>query len=201
MTAVNSWWTYYVYRAMSCFERGKSDAAKERLNDAYEKLQEEFAVVPSDEFEDETEQLLEGIESPVAQTPNLASDAHLSREPADEDDDVEEYSYHPEPSVGSSFGKVGLEGGLDDTFESESSTEKSRKPCGEYHPLPCGLDVECPDSESSESECVGTVTLDPFETEGQGLLSVLREYYRVERDTVHGDGNITVALYEGRADD
>ena len=39
-------------------------------------------------------------------------------------------------------------------------TNEKRKPCGEYHPLPCGLDVSCPvpseyaDADTSNEEVV-----------------------------------------------
>jgi len=28
-----------------------------------------------------------------------------------------------------------------------AENQEERKPCGEYHPLPCGLDVACPETD------------------------------------------------------
>jgi hypothetical protein len=35
--------------------------------------------------------------------------------------------------------------------DADGPTDKERKPCGEYHPLPCGLDVACPETSDEES--------------------------------------------------
>lgn len=29
---------------------------------------------------------------------------------------------------------------------------EERKPCGEFHPLPCGLDVACPETEDDDAD-------------------------------------------------
>lgn len=37
---------------------------------------------------------------------------------------------------------------LDELIEDDpDGGDEERKPCGEYHPLPCGLDIDCADLE------------------------------------------------------
>lgn len=46
-------------------------------------------------------------------------------------------------------------------------TDESEKPCGEYHPLPCGLDVSCPvDAEYHDSEATNAEIVERSEQSG-----------------------------------